>query len=100
MNAMNKIDLSKVSLADKIRALCLQDPYIHSKDIAKIVKESTPRVSSVRTKMGLQRIPDGWTMIKHLSPENRDWVTDESEALGVSIRDLLDAIVTDARNGD
>ena len=100
MNDMATIDLSKIPVQEKVRAMCMAYPHMHSREIAQHVKTPTPNVSKIRSEMGLQRLPDGKSMIKHLSEANRDWLEVESEQTGVTILELLNAIVTDARNDD
>ena len=100
MNAMSKIDLSKVTVQDKVQAMCLAYPHMHSREMAKCIGIPTPSVSKLRSELGLQRIPDGKSIAKHLGEENCKWLEIESEKAGVCIPEMLVAIVTDARNGD
>lgn len=89
--------MSRGDLRDAILSAVKADPSARNVEIAKRTGATQAYVSVVRQRHGALRgkvIP----VKASLAPENSKWLDMECERLGVSESDLVNALITDARN--
>lgn len=92
-----------MSRKEKVIAEIMRDPHRDGRAIATAAGCSRAHVSAVALREGLtygRRLEleaERCQVVGFLSRENFDWLWDAAQDSGVSVSDMLDGVVTDAR---